>query len=133
LVLLPVTFLVIAAAKHATQAPGSETFGSAESNSQQMVQQGRDIFRFDTFGDQAFWGDQLRLHQAINMLTPRNALALGLKVDAEALPSSVIEMIKQSKINLDDPAVTQLLTKDKALLGVVGFFNNKGTLNSVGL
>jgi len=48
-----------------------------------MIHQGREIFRFDTFGDQAFWGGQLKVHQAINKLTPQNALALGLKVDAE--------------------------------------------------
>jgi hypothetical protein len=33
-------------------------------NAQQMVDEGRQIFRFDTFGDEAFWGDTLKLHQA---------------------------------------------------------------------
>ncbi len=63
----------------------------AEQNSDQLVSQGRHIFRFDTFGDEAFWGGQLQLHQAINGLTPRNALNLGLKVDADALPPAVLE------------------------------------------
>ena len=64
-------------------------------NAQAMIAEGRRTFRFDTFGDEAYWGDQLQLHQAIqgaNLggvgpgLSPKNALALGLKVDVDALP-----------------------------------------------
>src|SRR5215472_2890083 len=33
-----------------------------------------------------FMHGQLQLHQAINTLTPRNALALGLRVDSDASP-----------------------------------------------
>jgi hypothetical protein len=111
----------------------SQFLGSAEANSQELVSEGRNTFRFDTFGDEAFWGGQLQLHQAINTLTPRNALGLGLKVDSEALPPSVLEALKHGKVNLDDPAVTRLLIQQNAVLGVVGFFNNNGTLKSVGL
>lgn len=107
--------------------------GDAQRNGEQLIDQGRKIFRFDTFGDEAFWGDQLHLHQAINTLTPRQALALGLKVDADALPDSVIEAIKQGKVNLNDPSVTLALIKANAVLGVVGTFNDFGTLKSVGL
>jgi hypothetical protein len=111
----------------------SQFLGSAEANSQELVSEGRNTFRFDTFGDEAFWGGQLQLHQAINTLTPRNALGLGLKVDSEALPPPVLEALKHGKVNLDDPAVTRLLIQQNAVLGVVGFFNNNGTLKSVGL
>jgi hypothetical protein len=108
--------------------------GNPEDNSRQMFDSGKQIFRFDTFGDQAFWGDQLQLHQAINGISPRTALALGLKVDSDALPSSVLEAIKHGKVNLDDPAVTRSLIKQKAVLGVVGFFNkDSDKLTSVGL
>src|SRR5262245_9764209 len=64
-------------------------------NASQFIDQGRQIFRFDTFGDEAFWGDALKLHQAIAGsrlsgvgpgVSPRTALAVGLKVDSEALP-----------------------------------------------
>src|SRR5215472_17089701 len=72
---------------------GSTFLGSAEENSAQMIQQGRHTFRFDTFGDQAFWGGQLQLHQAINVLTPREALSLGLKVDSDALSPSTVNAI----------------------------------------
>lgn len=134
LVLLPVVFFVLAAvallgAKHKSK---SDFLGSAEDNSQQLIEQGRQIFRFDTFGDQAFWGGQLQLHVAINGLTPRNALALGLKVDADALSPSVVQAIKHGKVNLDDPTVTRLLIQQNSILGVVGFFQND-TLTSVGL
>jgi len=58
---------------------------------------------------------------------------LGLKVDSEALPPAVIQAVQNGTVNLDDPTVTRLLLKLKAVLGVVGFFNTDGTLRSVGL
>src|SRR5438067_10463945 len=80
-VLFPTVLLVVAgiagsATKHTRQ---TAFLGNADDNSHQLIHQGRQIFRFDTFGDEAFWGDQLHLHDPINTLTPRNALALGLK------------------------------------------------------
>lgn len=98
----------------------SQFLGSAESNSQQLIGQGQEVFRFDTFGDQAFWGGQLRLHEVVNNLPPLTALALGLKVDSDALSPSTVEALKQGKVNLDDPAVTRQLTKQNTVLGVVG-------------
>jgi len=130
--LLALTALVASGTRN-TSSTTSSFLGSAEDNSAQLIQQGRQIFRFDTFGDQAFWGDQLHLHQAINNLTPRNALALGLKVDAQALSPSLVEAIKHGKVNLDDPAVTRALIQQQAVLGVVGFFDNNNLLRSVGL
>src|SRR3954470_8971834 len=132
LALLPLVIL-LAADNQAPQASDSSFLGSAEGNSQQMIKQGRHTFRFDTFGDEAFWGGDLKLHEAINHLSPRQALELGLKVDSDALPPAVIQAIKNGKVNLDDPSVTLLLIKLNAVLGVVGFFNGNGTLKSVGL
>jgi len=134
LLALPLMLIAFGAAKHTQQDDAASQFlGSAESNSHKMVRQGEHIFRFDTYGDEAFWGGQLQLHEAINTLPPRTALALGLKVDSDALPASVIDAIKKGKVNLDDPAVTLQLIKSKAVLGVVGFFNNSDKLRSVGL
>jgi len=59
-----------------------------------LLQEGRDIFRFDTFGDEAFWGDQLQLHQAIATASPKTALALGLKVDVAALPPALLDQLQ---------------------------------------
>jgi hypothetical protein len=129
--LLPVAILMTASTQNQTST--STFFGSADTNSQSMIQQGRHTFRFDTFGDEAFWGGKLELHRAINNMTPAQALALGLKVDSDALPPEVIQAIKNGTVNLNDPTVTRLLIKLKAVLGVVGFFNPDGTLRSVGL
>jgi hypothetical protein len=123
----------LAADSQTPQDFGSSFFGSAEGNSQQMINQGRNTFRFDTFGDEAFWGGQLKLHETINHLPPRLALELGLKIDSRALPPAVIDAIKNGTVNLNDPTVTLLLIKLKSVLGIVGFFNPNGTLKSVGL
>ena len=111
-------------------------------NAVAMVDQGRQVFRFATFDDESFWGDQLKLHQAIEGaklggvgggVSPKSALAVGLKVDVDALPSSLIEQLKQGKVNLDDPAVTLALLKLNSVLGVTGFFNADGSLKSMGV
>jgi hypothetical protein len=111
-----------------------ETFlGSAETNASQLIVAGRQIFRFDTFGDEAFWGGQLRLHEAVATLTPRQALGLGLKVDSAMLPARVVAALQHGRVNLDDPAVTLQLLKQQAVVGVIGFFGHNGSLTSVGL
>jgi cytochrome c2 len=111
-------------------------------NVDQMVSEGRQTFRFDTFGDEAFWGDMLLLHLAIEGsqfggvgpgLSPNAALALGLKVDVNALPSGLVKQLRQGRIDLNDPAVTLLLLRHNAVLGVKGFFNDANSLRSVGI
>ena len=108
----------------------------------QLVAQGRNVFRYDTFGDQAVWGGVLGLQKAIEGarlggvgpgVSPKTALALGLKVDATKIPRKVAAAIKAGKVNLDDPKVTLALLKLNAVVGVKGFFDKKGTLSSVGL
>ena len=105
------------------------------------VKRGQTVFRFDTFGDEAFWGDTLKLHQAIEGaamggvgpgLSPANALAAGLKIDIDALPANVREQVAHGRVNLQDPAVTVSLLKLKAVVGVTGIFNGN-TLTSVGI
>lgn len=111
-------------------------------NAQRMMDQGKQIFRYDTFGSEEFWGGKLRLHEAIagaklggvgNGVSPKTALALGLKVDAEALPAQLVAQIKAGKVDLDDPATTVALLKLKAVVGVTGFFNASGQLTSLGI
>src|SRR4030095_12541516 len=111
-------------------------------NSKSMMADGRQTFRFDTFGDEAFWGDTLQLHRAIEGanfggvgagLSPKVALKLGLKVDVDKLSSTIIDQLKNKQVNLDDPAVTLLLLKRNAVVGLSGFFNSNGSLRSVGI
>lgn len=107
-----------------------------------LVRDGREIFRFDTFGSEAFWGGALRLHETIAGaanggrgpgLSPRSALALGLKVDAEALPANLVDAVRRGAVNLDDPATTVALLKLDAVVGVKGTFAADGRLASVGI
>ncbi len=111
-------------------------------NAQRMMVQGKQIFRYDTFGSEEFWGGKLLLHQAIagqklggvgNGVSPKTALALGLKVDAEALPAELVAQLKAGKVDLDDPATTVALLKLNAVVGVTGFFNDTGQLRSLGI
>jgi hypothetical protein len=114
----------------------------AEAAALSLVEQGKQIFRFDTFGDEAFWGDKLKLHQAIQGskfggvgpgVSPKTALAVGLKVDMEALPAALVQQIREGKVDLDDPATTLALLKLDAVLGVKGQFNEDGSMRSMGI
>jgi hypothetical protein len=107
-----------------------------------LFEQGKDVFRFDTFGDEAFWGGALQLHRAIEGeklggvgpgVSPRTALAVGLKVDSQALPDSLKQALAAGQVDLDDPATTLALLKLNAVVGLKGFFNDQGTLSSVGI
>ena len=131
-IIVAVTLSVVSVARSKGKS-STDFLGSAEAHARQSVEDGRQIFRFDTFGDEAFWGGQLQLHLAVAQLSPRQALDLGLKVDSRALPRSVIQAIKLGRINLDDPAVTLQLLKLHAVVGLVGFFNSQGSLSSIGL
>jgi len=113
-----------------------------DEQSQATIDLGRQIFRFDTFGDQAWWGDTLRLHQAIAGaanggvgpgVSPKTALAVGLKVDADALPGQLKSQIKAGRVNLDDPATTLALLKLNAVVGVTGIFDRAGNIKSMGI
>ncbi|HVH16773.1 MAG TPA: di-heme oxidoredictase family protein [Myxococcota bacterium] len=96
-----------------------------------LVAEGRQTFRFDTFGDEVFWGDTLRLHEALAQTTPRQALELGLKIDVEALSRRLAFDLRRGRVDLDDPANTVALLRQDAVVGVTGFFEG-GQLVSVG-
>jgi mono/diheme cytochrome c family protein len=102
-----------------------------------LVAEGRDIFRFDTFGDEKYWTDTLRMHEVIaGGVSPRTALSVGLKVDVEALPQAVKDALAAGQINLDDPAVTVTLLKLNAVVGVKGqvsTVNGRDTLVRFGI
>jgi mono/diheme cytochrome c family protein len=92
-----------------------------------QVAQGKDIFRFETFGDETFWTDTLRLHEVIqSAVDPTTALAVGLKVDTDSLPAAVVQGIQSGAISLKSPATTVALLKLNAVVGV------RGTVQSVG-
>jgi hypothetical protein len=94
--------------------------------------QGREIFRFDTFGDEQFWTGFLRMHEVLPAVTPKTALSVGLKVDVHALPPALIAALRAGQVNLDDPAVTIELLRLNAVVGVEGTVSG-GQLTKVGI
>lgn len=121
---------------------GAAGLRARASQAADLVAEGKQIFRFDTFGDEDFWGGQLKLHQAIEGeqfggvgpgVSPATALAVGLKVDVQALPKSLQSQLKKGQVDLTDPAVTLALLKLNAVVGITGFFNSDGSLSSIGI
>jgi mono/diheme cytochrome c family protein len=141
-----IAFALLAAADEFKE--GDERDARLSSNDRQvnahargMVGQGRHLFRFDTFGSEAFFGDALQLHKAIAGaqnggvgagVSPKSALAVGLKVDADALPEALKQQIKAGKVNLDDPATTLALLKLNAVVGLTGKFDEAGRIQALG-
>src|SRR5215831_8279610 len=142
--LVAMTLTAVVSAPQASARRGSAVVGQSQATNANatLVSQGRQTFRFDTFGDQSFWGGTLQLNKTIEGakhggigpgLSPKTALALGLKVNVNALPKSLQQAIVAGKVNLDDPAVTLALLKLNAVVGVKGFFDSSGNLSSVGI
>jgi cytochrome c peroxidase len=139
-VLLAVTIVCGPWKRTAAQGPSSDPAGDAATK---MLTEGRQTFRFDTFGDEDFWGGSLRLHEAIQGarfggvgpgVSPKTALSVGLKVDADAVPAELVAQLKAGSVNLDDPATTVALLKLNAVVGLTGFFDgNSNHLKSVGI
>ena len=102
-----------------------------------LVSRGKDIFRFETFGDETKWTDTLHMDQVIGTaVDPTTALAVGLKVDSEALPAAVVQGIQNGSISLTSPATTVALIKLNAVVGVKGTVTNVNgvdTLTRVGI
>ena len=105
-----------------------------QNTSGDLFRQGLQIFRFDTFGDERFWSDTLRLHQAVAGAAnggvgpgvgPAAALAAGLKVDVDMVPQPVLAGIQSGAVNLNDPANTLALINARAVVGVMPAANGR--------
>ena len=116
--------------------------GPIRTNAAVMLRNGRQIFRYDTFGDESWWGGTLGLHRAIEGsrfggigpgVSPKTALAVGLKVDVDALPPEVISGIQSGQVDLNDPATTLTLLRLNSVVGITGFFDSHGALSSIGI
>src|SRR5713101_184695 len=139
----PLVFLLAASlsacSSSNTTSPPADAVKSAAAS---VIDEGRQTFRFDTFGDEAFWGDTLKIHQALEGsarggvgggVGPATALAVGLKADSDVLPASLINDLEANRVNLDDPGVTLQLLDLSAVVGVKGFSNGAGGLQKVGI
>ena len=120
---------------------GSSFSDDTDAYMKQLFDEGKKVFRHDTFGSEAFWGDQLHLHLAIlgdkqsgvgPGISPRAALNLGLKVDEAAMPKAAIDMVKRGSTDLDEPKTTLALLKANAVVGVTGIFEGD-RLKSIGI
>ena len=114
--------------------PSSAAPASQGLHGQATLADGQSIFRHDTFGDETFWTDTLRMHEVIaSAVSPATALKVGLKVDAEALPEAVKHGILDGTVDLNAPATTVTLLKLGAVVGVKGTVNESGSLTRVGI
>ena len=111
-------------------------------NSENMLKEGREIFRYDTFGSEAFFGGALQLHRAIvgaahggvgPGVTPHQALQLGLKVDIAKLPRILGEAIKGGHVSLEKVETTIELLKADSVVGVKAFKGADGNINAIGI
>jgi hypothetical protein len=140
----PIAGGVDQASQSGREQPEARGIDAAEGIALRLFRDGRQIFRFDTFGSEGFFGDTLGIHQAIEGaalggvgpgVSPATALAVGLKVDADALPQDLRRALQQGKVDLNSPATTVALLKLNAVVGVTGFFNDdkNGSLRSIGI
>lgn len=122
--------------------PSSDIQSKMNDGKQSVIEEGKQIFRFDAFGDEEFWSGLLHIDKAIagaanggfgTGVSPNTALAVGLKVDAEALPPAIVSGIGSGAIDLNDPATTLELLKLNAVVGVKGNFTQSGALQSIGI
>ena len=136
-----ITLALLPFAGQAEDISGNNFDRAIRRNNTMLFAEGRRVFRYDTFGDEAFWGDALKLHLALAGtnnggvgpgVSPRTALGVGLKVDVRALPNSLQKKLRAGEVNLDDPAITVALLKLNSVVGVTGFFTN-GALKSIGI
>ena len=123
------TYALVLACVLAGLAPASHVTTQANGSD---ASKGRAIFRGDTFGNEQFWTTVLRMHEVLPTVDPATALSVGLKVDVEALPRSVIRMLRANTLDLADPAVTIELLRLNAVVGVRGRVED-GQLTSVGI
>jgi mono/diheme cytochrome c family protein len=106
---------------------------AAQPPSSAKAPDGRQIFRFDTFGDEQLWTDTLQMHHAVASVSPNTALSVGLKVDVDALPADLIAALQAGRVDLNDPAVTIELLRLNAVVGVIGKVDDMGQLNRIGI
>lgn len=129
-----VLFLALTSAISGLGLPASATLsGSSVEDGGRRDRDGQAIFRFDTFGNEQLWTDVLRMHEVIATVDPATALAVGLKVDVEALPKEILDALRAGQVDLTDPAVTLALLRLNAVVGVKGTVDEAGQLASLGI
>jgi mono/diheme cytochrome c family protein len=122
-----------ASSKPAPASPPEHHASPSHERGSPLLKLGQAIFRFDTFGDEQLWTGVLRMHEVLPTVSPADALAVGLKVDLEALPKSIVAALRAGKVDLTDPAVTVELLRLNAVVGLKGAVSRSGQLTRVGI
>ena len=125
--------MIYAISGYAPATQAEQTSSTSGRDGEQTLRDGQAIFRFDTFGDEQLWTDVLRMHEVIPTVDPVTALAVGLKVDVDALPPAVIAALRAGQVDLTNPAVTVELLRLNAVVGVKGTVSETGQLTTVGV
>ena len=103
-------------------APREEWEDKVGKHAEEMLEEGRKVFRHETFGSEAFWGGKLQLHKALVRqekggigpgLAPRQALQLGIKADVAAVPKLIREVLQEGAVSLDNPDTTLELLRSR--------------------
>ena len=140
--LVILSLVLIVALAQCTKLRFNHPGNKEEKPDRSLIAEGKNIFRFDSFGDEDFWSGLLHIDKAIAGeanggygpgVSPETALKVGLKVDAEAIPAEVVAGIQNGTVKLDNPATTLALLKLDAVVGVKGNFTSSGALQSVGI
>jgi len=111
----------------------ASALADARHHDERRIADGRRIFRYDTFGDEQLWTDVLQLHTVVANVPPASALAVGLKVDVDALPPALVEAVRRGRLDVNDPAVTIELLRLNAIVGIQGKIDDLGQLTRVGI
>ena len=125
--------LTFAVAGFSAPITANRTAGRSDDDGGPKHRDGQAIFRYDTFGDEQLWTDVLRMHEVVATVPPATALAVGLKVDVEALPPEIIAALQAGQVDLTNPAVTVELLRLNAVVGVQGKVNDLGQLTTIGI
>jgi hypothetical protein len=133
LIVILATVLAVSGIRSSAQTGAVTNVVSTQANSSAGRHEGKTIFRYDTFGDEQFWTDVLRMHEVIPDVDPETALAVGLKVDVEALPRELVAKLRANDVDLKNPAVTVELLRLNAVVGIKGTVSDAGQLTSVGV
>jgi hypothetical protein len=94
-----------------------------------LVAEGKQVFRFDTMGNEQLWTDKLRLHEVVEKnVDPTTALKIGLKVDADVLPPGIL-----GKVDLKSPSTTAALLKMNAIVGIQATVDTNNHITRIGV
>jgi len=104
------------------------------------VERGFQVFSYETFGNESFFGGVLGLHEVLNAVDPATAVGLGAQVDLAKVPAEIVAVMTGTdfaakQAALADPATTRALIKAGAVVGVKGVYADPSSdrMTSVGV